>query len=66
MVGTYEFNGQFTYVLNKNEHSQVPPPYRSAPFMNDLVVSAEGVTSLLKGLNSSNALGPDEFHLKTL
>ena len=45
-----EFNGQFMDVFNKNEHSQVPLPNRSAPFMNDIVVSAAGVTKLLKGL----------------
>ena len=54
-----KFNGQFTDVFNKNEHSQVPLPNRSAPFMNDIVVSAVGVTKLLKGLNPSKALGPD-------
>ena len=48
-----EFNGQFTDVLNENEQSQVPLPNRSAPFMNDIVVSAAGVTNLLKGLNPS-------------
>ena len=37
-----EFNGQFTVVFNKNEHSQVPLPNRSAPFMNNSVVSAVG------------------------
>ena len=29
--------------------------------MNDIVVSAVGVTKLLKGLNPSKALGPDEL-----
>ena len=38
-----EFKCQFTDVFNKNEHSQVPLPNRSAPFMNDIVVSAVGV-----------------------
>ena len=61
-----EFNGQFTDVFNKNEHSQVPLQNRSAPFMNDVVVSAVGVTKLLKGLNPSKALGPDELHPKVL
>ena len=60
-----EFNGQFTDVFNKNEHSQVPLPNRSAPFMND-IVSAVGVTKLLKGLNPSKALGPDELHPRVL
>ena len=49
-------------MFNKNEHSQVPLPNRSAPFMNDIVVSAVGVTKLLKGLNPSKAIGPDELH----
>ena len=46
------FNGQFTDVFNKNDHTQVPLLDRSAPFMNDIVVSKDGV---IKGLNPSNA-----------
>ena len=34
--------------------------------MNDIVVSAVGVTKLLKGLNPSKALGPDELHPRVL
>ena len=34
--------------------------------MDDIVVSNEGVTKLLKGLNSSKALGPDELHPRVL
>ena len=56
-----EFNGQFTDVFNKNEHTQVPLVDRSAPFMNDIVISKEGVIKLLKGLNPSRALRPDEL-----
>ena len=56
-----EFNGQFTYVFNKNEHTQVPLLDWSAPFMDGIVVSKEGVIKLLKGLNPSKALGPDEL-----
>ena len=61
-----EFNGQFTDVFNKNEQSQVPLPNRSAPFMDDIVASKDGVTKLLKGLNPSKALGPDELHPRVL
>ena len=57
-----EFNSQFTDVFTKIEHSQVPLLDRSAPFMEDIVVTKEGVTKLLKGLNPSKALGPDELH----
>ena len=56
-----EFNGQFTDVFNKNEHTHVPPLDRSAPFMNDITVSKDGVIKLLKGLNP---LWPDELHPK--
>ena len=50
-----EFNGQFTDVFSKNEHTQVPLLDRSAPFMNDIAVSKDGVIKLLKGLNPSKA-----------
>ena len=61
-----QFNGQFTDVFTKSEHSQVPLLDRSAPFMEDIVVTKEGVTKLLKGLNPSKALGPDELHPRVL
>ena len=61
-----EFNGQFTDVFTKSEHSQVPLLDRSAPFMEDIIVTKEGVTKLLKGLNPSKALGPDELHHRVL
>ena len=41
-----EFNGQFTDVFTKSEHSQVPLLDRSAPFMENIVVTKEGVTKL--------------------
>ena len=41
-----EFNGQFTDVFTKTEHSQVPLLNRKAPFMEGIVVS-KGVTKLL-------------------
>ena len=61
-----EFNGQFTDVFSKNEHTQVPLLDRSAPFMNDIAISKDGVIKLLKGLNPSKALGPDELHPRVL
>ena len=59
-----EFKGQFTDVFTKSEYSQVPLLDRSAPIMEDIVVTKEGVTTqkLLKGFNPSKALGPDELH----
>ena len=45
---------------------QVPLLDRSAPFMEDIVVTKEGVTKLLKGLKPSQALGPDELHPRVL
>ena len=34
--------------------------------MDDIVVSKEGVTKLLKDLNPSKELGPDELHPRVL
>ena len=53
-------------VFNKSDHSEVPFLSRSAPFMDDIVISNEGVTKHLKGLNPSKALGPDELHPRVL
>ena len=61
-----EFNGQFTDVFNKSDHIKVPFLSRSAPFMDDIVVSNELLTELHKGLNPSKALGPDELHPRVL
>ena len=61
-----EFNGQCTNVFTKSEYSQLPLLDRSAPFMEDILVTKEGVTKLLKGLNPSKALGPDELHPRFL
>ena len=60
-----EFNGQFTDVFNTSDHIEVPFLSRSAPFIDD-IVSNEGVTKLLKGLNPSKALGPDALHPRVL
>ena len=59
-------NGQFTDVLIKTEHSQVPLLDRSVQFMEDIVVNKEGVTKLLKALNPLKALGPNGLHPKVL
>ena len=45
-----DFNGQLTDVFNKNDHNEVPFLSRSAPFMDDIVVSNVGVIKFLKGL----------------
>ena len=34
--------------------------------MDDIVISKDGVTKLLKGLHPSKALGPDELHPRVL
>ena len=60
------FNVQFTDVFTKSEYSQIPLLDRSATFMEEIVVTKEGVTKLLKGLNPSNALGPDKLHPRVL
>ena len=59
-----EFNGQFTDVFSKNEHTQVPLLDRSAPFINDIAVSKDGVIKLLKGLKTllHQGLSEPEFN----
>ena len=49
-----------------NPNTQMPLLDRSAPFMDDIVVTKEGVTKLLKGLNPSKALRHDELHPRVL
>ena len=61
-----EFNGQLTDVFTKMVHNQVPFLDRSATFIDEIVVTKEGVTKLLKGLNTSKALGPDELYPRVL
>ena len=53
-------------VATKSEYSQVPLLGRSTPFMEDIVITKEVVTRLLKGLTPSKALGPDELHPSVL
>ena len=51
----------FQYNNMPNQTSTAGMPTSSAPFMNDIAVSKDGVIKLLKGLNPSKALGPDEL-----
>ena len=53
-------------MFSKNGHTQVPLLDRSAPFMNDIVISKDEVIKLLKGLKPSKALGLDELHPRVL
>ena len=61
-----EFNGQFTDVFSKTSENEVPLLEKSAPPMSDIHISNEGVIKMMKGLNPSKALGPDELHPKVL
>ena len=53
-------------MFTKTEHNQVPLLDRSAPFMEEIGVTKEGVTNLLRGMNPSKALWPDELHHRVL
>ena len=54
--------GQLTAVFTKSEQIQVPLLDWSAPFMDEIGATKEGVS---KGvLKPSKALGPDELHLE--
>ena len=57
-MNVFDQSEQFTDVFTKTVHTQVPLLDRSAPFMDEIVVTKEGVTKLLKGLNPPKALGP--------
>ena len=57
-----EFNGQFTDVFSKTLENKVPLLKKSAPPMSDIHISNEGVIKMMKGLNPSKSLGPDELH----
>ena len=61
-----EFNGQFTGGFTKTEYIQVPLLDKSATFIEDIVVTKEGVKKLLKGMSPSKALGPDDLHPRVL
>ena len=61
-----EFNGQFTDVFTQCRFNKAPLLDSLAPRMNDIAVSIEGVTKLLKGLNPSKAMSPDELHPRIL
>ena len=50
--------------LGLPRHTQVPLLDRSAPFLNDIALSKDGVIKLLIGLNPSKALGPDELFIR--
>ena len=63
---TEGFNGQFTDVFSKTSENEVPLLEKSAPPMSDIHISNEGVIKLMKGLNPSKALGPDELHPRVL
>ena len=52
--------------FNKTDYNEVHLTRRSAPFKNSIMVSSEGVIKLLKGLNPSKVLGPDEPHHRVL
>ena len=49
-------------MFKKSEHTRVPLPNRSAPFLEGTHVSAEEVTNLFKGFTPSKVLVPDELH----
>ena len=61
-----ELNGQFTDVFSVTSESEVPLLEKSSRHMSNIHVSNEGVIKMMKGLNPSKALGPDELHPRVL
>ena len=60
-----EFNVSLQTYFPKPE-SEVPLLEKSTPRMSDIHVSNEGVIKMMKSLNPSKALGPDELHPRVL
>ena len=63
---TCEFNDQFTGILSKTMDIARSLLDRSALFMEEIVVTKEGMTKHLKGLNLFKALGPNELHHRVI
>ena len=61
-----KLSGSNDVVFTETVHNQVPLLDRSDPFMDEIVVTKEGETKLLKGLNPSKAYGPDGLHPRVL
>ena len=61
-----EFSGQFTDVFSKTSENEVPLLEKTSPPMSDIHILNEGVIKMLKGLNPSKALKPDEFYTRVL
>ena len=59
-----EFSG--SDVFSKTLESEIPLLQKSALPMSDIHISIEGVIKMMKGLNPSKALGPDELHPRVL
>ena len=53
-------------VFSKTLESEVLPLEKSALPMSDIRISNEGVIKIMKGLNPSKALRPDELHPRVL
>ena len=59
-----QFSSVFTKVSEDDVRPDLPPsPYADMP---DIIVSTEGVATLLRELNTSKAVGPDEIANKAL
>ena len=61
-----EFNDLITCEFSKTSEIEVPLLEKSAPRTSDIHVSNEGVIKMMKGLNPSKALGPDQLHPRVL
>ena len=59
---------QFSSVFTKASEDDVRPDLPPSPYadMPDIIVSTEGVAKLLRELNTSKAVGPDEIANKAL
>ena len=52
--------------MEDNEEDAVPDVASVHSFINDIVLSTNEVTEVLKGLNPPKAVGPEQVHTQTL
>ena len=58
-------NSQFKSVFTEETDFQISSK-RLAPKMTDIIISTPGVSNLLRGIDTSNAIGPDNFSPRVL
>lgn len=59
-------NQQFTSVFTRSEYDSIPYQQPTTESMSKIIVTKERVDKILKGLNITKAMGPDNIHPRVL